>query len=115
MKTIIALILTQTVPAIVAVPQPNPELDLAHACLVQETRDWLAQQESNLVEEVRWRSAVAIAEACETKLDAAAQSTGAGGIENLVNHSNLTRRQQLRAEANYYVYRLIQEHFEAAL
>lgn len=113
MNILIGLLLAQSAPNIVTVPEPNPELDAAHACLVENTRDWLATQSAAPSKDERWRSAVAIADAYRSALRAAADSDGAAGVANHINHTNINRRQQLKLEANYYVDRLIREHFEA--
>jgi hypothetical protein len=50
---------------------------------------------------------------CEPELKAAAASNGAVAVLGDYAHSTISRQDMLRAEASYFVDRLIREHYEA--
>lgn len=113
MTVVSALMLAQAVPNVSVVPEPNEELDVANACLVKATDNWIERHSGDPSPAERWKGAVSIAGACAVELNAAADSAEAKGVEGQINHVGLSQRQQIRVEANYYVDQLIREHFEA--
>lgn len=113
MSLILALALAQAPAFIGTVPQPNPALDAAHACLRKGLADKLAAKAPAPEAEERWQWALAIAEACEADLNAAADSREAREWPSEASHTGITQRQMLKSEACYFVDRLIREHYEA--
>ncbi len=113
MSLILALALAQTPAFTGTVPQPNPQLDAAHACLRAGLEDKLAANAPAPNAEERWGWAVQIADRCEAQLDAAAESPEAVRLYAEVAHGTITKRQALRSEALYFVDRLIREHYQA--
>lgn len=113
MSLLLALALAQA-PAITGtVPQPNAELDAAHACLRAEVASMLAGIAPEPAPQQRWDLALQIADRCEAQINAAADSKEAVTLYAEVSHGTITRRQLLRSEALYFVDRLIREHYEA--
>lgn len=113
MSLILALALAQAPAVVGTVPQPNAALDAAHACLRAGLADKLAANDPAPNADERWQWALAIAEACEAELNAAADSPEAVRLYEEVSHGSITKRQALRSEALYFVDRLIREHYEA--
>ena len=113
MSVILALALAQAPAVVGTVPQPNAALDAAHACLRAGLTDKLAANAPAPNADERWQWALAIAEACEAELNAAADSPEAVRLYEEVSHGSITKRQALRSEALYFVDRLIREHYEA--
>lgn len=113
MSLILALALAQAPAFAGTVPQPNPALDAAHACLRAGLADKLAAKAPAPEAQERWQWALAIAERCGAELDAAADSRGAREWPGEASHTGVTKRQLLKSEACYFVDRLIREHYEA--
>lgn len=113
MSLILALALAQAPAVVGTVPQPNAELDAAHACLRAGTAARLGENPPAPLADERWNWALAIADACEAQLNAAADSKEAVTLYAEVAHGTITKRQLLRSEALYFVDRLIREHYEA--
>ncbi|WP_285712251.1 hypothetical protein [Erythrobacter oryzae] len=95
------------------VPQPNAELDAAHTCLRAGVAERLMRKEPAPAAEERWDWAVRITAACEDRIIAAANSGGSVYVLGDHAHSSISKLDLLRAEANYFVDRLIREHYEA--
>ena len=116
MSLILALALAQAPAFAGTVPQPNAQLDAAHACLRAGVAERLAKNEPEPTAEERWSWAVQIAATCETQINAAADSREAVRVlGDYAEGVGITRRDMLRAEANYFVDRLLREHYEAKL
>jgi hypothetical protein len=114
MSVILALVLAQAGPAFAGtVPQPNPALDAAHACLRAGLAERLAEDTPPPSAEERWGWAVTIADRCEAHINAAADSKEAVFWVDSHAQTTITKRQMLKAEANHFVDRLIREHYEA--
>lgn len=113
MSLILALALAQAPAFVGTVPQPNPALDAAHACLRAGLADKIAARAPAPDAGKRWEWALAIAEACKAQINAAADSPEAVRLYDEVSHGSITKRQALRSEALYFVDRLIREHYEA--
>ncbi|MCL9998989.1 MAG: hypothetical protein NBV68_06380 [Erythrobacter sp.] len=113
MSLILALALAQAPAFTGTVPQPNPALDAAHACLLAGVAERLAAEAPAPIAEERWRWALAVADRCDAELNAAADSPEAARLYDEVSHGSITKRQALRSEALYFVDRLIREHYEA--
>ena len=114
MSLILALTLLAAPPAFTGtVPQPNPALDAAHACLRTALATMLTGEAPEPAPQQRWDWALQIADRCEAQINAAADSKEAVTLYAEVSHGTITRRQVLRSEALYFVDRLIREHFEA--
>ncbi len=113
MSLILALALAQAPAFTGTVPQPNAELDAAHACLRAGLGERLAAKAPAPNAEERWGWAVEIVAVCEPELKAAAASNGAVAVLGDYAHSTISRQDMLRAEASYFVDRLIREHYEA--
>ena len=111
--SVILLALLQAPAFVGTVPQRNAELDAANACLVTATGKRLAANEPEPDERERWEWATTIADECEAEIFAAADSDEAILMVNPEGPNSMSKRQLLRAEANYYVDRMIREHFEA--
>jgi hypothetical protein len=94
-------------------PEPNAELDAAHACLRAGLVERVASKASAPNAEERWSWALAITERCETQINAAADSREAVVWASDVIEGGISPRQMLRSEALYFVDRLIREHYEA--
>ncbi|WP_086737917.1 hypothetical protein [Erythrobacter colymbi] len=113
MSLILALALAQAPAVVGTVPVPNAELDAAHACLKKGTESLLAESRPAPDEQARWDWAVAVAAGCEAQIEAAASAKGSVVVLGQYAHTNISKRDMLRAEANYFVDRLIREHYEA--
>jgi hypothetical protein len=108
------MILALALPAFTGtVPQPNAELDAAHACLRTGIAAQLADNPPPPLDGERWEWALTIADKCEGELNAAADSKEAIALFAEVSHGTITKRQALRSEALYFVDRLIRQHYEA--
>lgn len=107
-----ALLLLQSVPVVGTVPVRNIELDAAHACITQQLDDWLREFNWQPTREERWRWAQSIVGKCDAELEAAAKSDGAVEWHGDVAESRISPRHMLRAEAHYFVDRLVREHWE---
>jgi hypothetical protein len=112
---ILALALAQAPAFIGTVPQPNPTLDAAHACLRAGLAERFSANAAAPNADERWGWALTIADRCEAELNAAADSPEAVRLYDEVSHGSITKRQALRSEALYFVDRLIREHYEAKL
>jgi len=112
-SVILALALAQTAAFSGTVPQPNAELDAAHACLRAGLAERLAANAPAPNAQERWSWALQIADRCEVQINAAADSKEAVTLYAEVSHGNITKRQALRSEALYFADRLIREHYEA--
>jgi hypothetical protein len=110
---ILALALAQASVVTGTVPQPNAELDAAHACLRAGIAAQLADNPPPPLDGERWEWALGIADRCEAQINAAADSKEAVALYAEVSHGTITKRQALRSEALYFVDRLIREHYEA--
>ncbi|MEQ5788084.1 hypothetical protein J3454_09285 [Erythrobacter sp. NFXS35] len=95
------------------VPQPNAELDAAHACLRAGLAAQLADNPPPPLADERWDWALKITDRCKAELDAAADSREAVELYAEVSHGTITKRQALRSEALYFADRVIREHYEA--
>lgn len=113
MSLILALALAQAPAVVGTVPVPNAELDAAYACLTKGTESLLAEGRPAPDEQERWGWAVAVAAACEAQIEAAANAKGSVVVLGEYAHTSISKRDMLRAEANYFVDRLIREHYEA--
>ena len=113
MNLILALTLVQAPAVVGTVPVPNAELDAAYACLKKGTESLLAEGRPAPDEQERWGWAVEVAEGCEAKIKAAANAKGSVVVLGEYAHSSISKHDMLRAEANYFVDRLIREHYEA--
>jgi len=109
----VAVMLAQAPAVVGTVPQPNPELDAAYTCLTTGAERLLAEGRPRPDEQARWGWAVEIARVCEARIDAAANSEGSVYVLGDHAHSSISKRDLLRAEATYFVDRLIREHYEA--
>jgi len=109
----LVFMLAQAPAFIGTVPVPNAELDAAHACLRAGLAERLSADAPAPTADERWQWALAIAEACEAEINAAADSPEAVRLYAEVSHGSITQRQALRSEALYFVDRLIREHYEA--
>jgi hypothetical protein len=110
---ILALALAQSTAFTGTVPQPNTQLDAAHACLREGVTRRLRENETEPSSEERWSWAVQIAAACEAEINAAADSKEAVRVlGDYAEGVGISRRDMLRAEANYFVDRMIREHYE---
>jgi hypothetical protein len=114
-SVILALALAQAPAVVGTVPVPNAELDAAYACLNKGAERLLAQGRPAPDEQARWGWALEVVMGCEDQINAAADSKEAIVIvDTQVSHGNgISKRDMLRAEANYFVDRLIREHYEA--
>jgi hypothetical protein len=110
---ILALALAQAAGFTGTVPQPNPQLDAAHACLRAGLTERLAANAPAPNADERWGWALAIADACTAELNAAADSPEAVRLYDALAHGGIAKRDLLRSEALYFVDRLIREHYEA--
>lgn len=113
MSLILALALAQAPAFAGTVPMPNAQLDAAHACLRAGFAEKTGANAPAPNADERWGWALAIADACEAQLNAAADSKEAVALYAEVSHGSITKRQALRSEALYFVDRLIREHYEA--
>ena len=113
MSLILALLLAQASAFTGTVPQPNPALDAAHACLRAGLSERLAENAPPPNAEERWGWALTIADRCEAQINAAADSGDAVFWVDSHAQTTITKRQMLKAEANHFVDRLIREHYEA--
>ena len=109
----LAFMLAQGPAFVGTVPQPNPALDAAHACLRAGLAERLSADAPAPKADERWQWALAIAEACEADLNAAADSREAREWPSEASHTSITKREMLKSEACYFVDRLIREHYEA--
>ncbi|RNJ61369.1 MAG: hypothetical protein EDM03_16125 [Porphyrobacter sp. IPPAS B-1204] len=109
----LAFMLAQAPGVIGTVPTPNAELDAAYACLIKGTERLLAERRPAPDEQARWGWAVEVAAGCEPEIKVAAESKGSIAILGDYAHSSISKRDMLRAEAGYFVDRLIREHYEA--
>jgi len=110
---ILALSLAQAPAVVGTVPVPNAELDAAYACLKKGTESLLAEGRPAPDEQERWGWAVEVAAGCEPQIKAAADAKGSVYILIEYAHTGISKQEMLRAEANYFVDRLIREHYEA--
>jgi hypothetical protein len=110
---LLALTAAQAPAVVGTVPVPNAELDAAYACLIKGTERLLADGRSAPDEQARWGWAVEVAAGCEPQINVAAESKGSVAVLGEYAHSSISKRDMLRAEAAYFVDRLIREHYEA--
>lgn len=109
-----SLILALALPVFTGtLPQPNAELESAHACLRTGIAAQLADNPPPPLADERWDWALGVAHRCEAELNAAADSREAVALYAEVSHGTITKRQALRSEALYFVDRVIREHYEA--
>ncbi len=112
LSLIAGLFLLQSATAAGTVPARNAELDAAHACLMKGTERLLDEGRPQPDKEARWVWVLKIAGGCEDEINAAADSKDSVRILGEYAYSGISKRHMLRAEANYFVDRLIREHFE---
>ncbi len=106
-----SLLLLQAAPFAGTVPVRNAELDAAHSCVTLATSAWLKEYDWRPEDDERWRWTLKIVGQCEKEIEATAFSEGSVVILGNYAHSGVSKRNMLRAEANYYVDRLIREQF----
>lgn len=99
---------------------PTPGLARIHACLVEKADRWLSEYDWQPTAEERWTWATKIVDQCPDGWVAVAREGPLGGLAALRNPNHIdegpnaiTTVDLLRAEARYYVDRLIREHHEA--
>ena len=114
MSLVFAMLLAQAGAVVGTVPTPNAELDAAHECLKAGAERLLGEGREKPDEQARWGWAVEVVAGCDEQIKGAADSKEAVVvIDTQVSHGNgISKRHMLRAEANYFVDRLIREHFE---